>query len=359
MYNYFALYKNNPRRSFSGDLMPVILIGIIVIILVFTLIRIYVYTTRPVIDLHGRQRCYFYIHSGSEFETVKDSLIKKGYLMNFREFEWLSRRKHYTNKIKAGRYLLTNGMHNNTLVNLLRSGKQEPLMITIHNIRTREELAGSLGRQLEVDSLHLIRLFNDPSCLTKFGTSPPTLFILFIPNTYEFFWNTSGIQLLKRMTIEFQRFWTPKRRNMADSLRMTIPEIVTLASIVEKESNKNDEKPVIAGVYINRLKKHIPLQADPTVIFAWNDYTIRRLLKIHTRIKSPYNTYFHTGLPPGPICLPSIASVDAVLHAMNHPYFYFCAKEDFSGYHNFAANLTEHNRNARKYQQALNAMNIK
>ena len=359
MSNRFILYKNNPRRSLSGDLMPLILVGTIFLILVFALLRIFIYTTLPMIDLNGRQRCYFYIHSGSKFDAVKDSLVKKGYLVNSREFEWLSRRKNYTNKIRAGRYLLINGMHNNTLVNLLRSGKQDPLMITIQNIRTREELAGNLGRQLEVDSLHLIRLFNDPSCLNKFGTSPPTLFMLFIPNTYEFFWNTSGVQVLKRMTFEFQRFWTPHRRHKADSLRMTIPEIVTLASIVEKESNKNDEKPVIAGVYINRLKKHIPLQADPTVIFAWNDYNIRRLLKIHTQIKSPYNTYFRTGLPPGPICLPSIASVDAVLYAVNHQYFYFCAKADFSGYHNFAAQLSEHNRNARKYQQALNAMKIK
>jgi len=207
--------------------------------------------------------------------------------------------------------------------------------------------------------MQLIRLFNDPLHLARYGTSTSTLFILFIPNTYELFWNTSGDQLFKRMKSEYRRFWTPGRCHQADSLRMTIPEIVTLASIVEKESNKNDEKPVIAGVYINRLKRGIPLQADPTVIYAWNDYSIRRVLKIHTQLQSPYNTYIHTGLPPGPICLPSIASVDAVLHSINHPYLYFCAKEDFSGYHNFAVTLAEHNGNARRYQQALDAMKIK
>ena len=359
MRNYFSQQKTFSRRSLSGDMMPVLLVGATVIILVFALLRFYWRTTVPMIDLHGRQQCYFYIHTGSGFEAVKDSLVKKGYLLHPQEFEWLSQRKHYTQKIKAGRYLLKNGMRNNTLVNLFRSGKQEPLRITIQNIRTRAELAGTFGKHLEVDSLQLIRLFNDSSCLAKFGASPSTLFVLFIPNTYEFFWNTSGIQLLNRMTNEFNRFWTPQRRHLADSLNMTIPEIVTLASIVEKESNKNDEKPDIAGVYLNRIKKHIPLQADPTVIFALNDYSIRRVLKIHTQIKSPYNTYFHTGLPPGPICLPSIATVDAVLHTRDHRYFYFCAKEDFSGYHNFAANLTEHNRNARRYQQALNARKIK
>ena len=339
--------------------MPVFLVGAVLFILAIASIRLYIITNRSMIDLKGQPNCYFYIHTGSGFAAVRDSLVKKGYLVNPREFEWLSERKHYSSRIRAGRYLLVNGMRNNALVNLLRSGKQEPLKITIQNIRTKEELAGILGRQLEADSLRLIRLFSDPGRLSRYGASPPTLFILFIPDTYEFFWNTSGEQLLKRMAGESRRFWNPRRRHEADSLQMTIPEIVTLASIVEKESNKNDEKPVIAGVYINRIKKGIPLQADPTVIFAWNDYSIRRVLKTHTLLKSPYNTYFHAGLPPGPICLPSVASVDAVLRAVDRHYFYFCAKEDFSGYHNFAATLAGHNRNARKYQQALDAMKIK
>ena len=250
-------------------------------------------------------------------------------------------------------------MHNNTLINLLRSGRQEPVRVTIQNVRTRDELAGKIGRNLEVDSARLVKLFNDPAYLAKFDISPPTLFVLFIPDTYEFYWNTSGDQLFKRIYQEYQHFWTSRRRQMADSLHLSVAQVVTLASIVEKESNKNDEKPVIAGVYLNRLKKQIPLQADPTVIFAWNDYRIRRVLKMHTEIKSPYNTYLCAGLPPGPICLPSIASVDAVLHAANHGYFYFCAREDLSGYHNFASSLEEHNRNARRYQKALDKMNIK
>ncbi len=359
MHKFLAPYRDNPSRSLWSDLMPFILVGAMLLILAASLLRLYLSTTRPVIDLHGRHKCYFYVHTGSGFSAVRDSLVKSGYLVHPREFEWLARRKHYTDKIRPGRYLLEDGMRNNALLNMLRAGKQEPLRITIQGVRNAGELAGSLGRRLEVDSAHLMRFFNDPATLNRFGATPATLLMMFVPNTYEFLWNTSGDQLLTRMDNEFKRFWTARRRHKADSLRMTIAQVVTMASIVEKESNKNDEKPVIAGVYINRLKLKIPLQADPTVIYAWNDVTIRRVLKVHTQLKSLYNTYLHTGLPPGPICLPSVASVDAVLHAPSHSYLYFCAKEDLSGSHNFATTLDEHNRNAKRYQKALDKMKIK
>jgi UPF0755 protein len=336
-----------------------IFVGITTLVISFALIRYYHLVTKPVISLKGKKSSFLYIRTGSGFGAVKDSLVKKGYLTDPETFEWLARRKHYDRHVKPGRYRLVNMMRNNALVNILRSGNQEPVRVVIQNVRTPEELAGNIGRRLEVDSLQLNALFKDPSFLARFDVSPPTLFVLFVPDTYEFFWNTSGEQLFKRMFREYQQFWTPRRRQLADSLHLSLAEVVTLASIVGKETIKNDEKPVIAGVYINRLKKKIPLQADPTVIFAWNDYRIRRVLKKHTAIKSPYNTYISAGLPPGPICLPSIASVDAVLHAVNHPYFYFCAKEDLSGYHNFAADLEAHNRNARKYQKALDKMNIR
>jgi UPF0755 protein len=337
--------------------------AVIVILLVIGLgiagLWYYNRVTKPVINLDGKKSCFLYIRTGSGFDAVRDTLVKKGYLTDQASFEWLARQKHYDQHVKPGRYRLLNMMRNNALVNLLRSGKQEPVRITIQNVRTRAELAGRIGRHLEADSTRLSKLFNDPAYLSRFHLSPPTLLVLFIPNTYEFFWNTSGDQLFQRMNQEYERFWTPRRKRLADSLHLSVAEVVTIASIVEKESNKNDEKPLIAGVYLNRLKKHIPLQADPTVIFAWNDYRIRRVLKIHTEIKSPYNTYFRTGLPPGPICLPSIASVDAVLHAVNHAYIYFCAREDLSGYHNFAVDLEAHNRNARRYQKALDKMNVR
>jgi len=338
----------------------VLIAGMITAMLLFIfLLLLYFVVTWPVIDLKGNRSCYFYIHTGSGFSAVKDSLLKKGYLTNPAIFEWLAKRKNYDQHVRPGKYRLTNRMRNNVLVNLLRAGMQEPVRIVIQNVRTPGELAGKIGRHLEADSTRLSRLFSDRAYLARYGLSPETLLVLFIPDTYEFFWNTSADQLFKRMHIEYERFWTPWRLHLADSLHLSVEEVVTLASIVEKETIKNDEKPVIAGVYLNRLKKQIPLQADPTVVFAWNDYSIRRVIKKHTDLKSSYNTYYRTGLPPGPICLPSIASVDAVLHAVNHSYYYFCAKPDFSGYHNFASGLEEHGHNARMYRKALDKMNIR
>ncbi len=351
--------NQQPKRRLSGIQITLIGSGVAAILVMIAIAWFYLRITKPVISLHGKKTTYFYIKTGSTFRAVKDSLVKKEYLTDPGSFEWLSMRKHYNRLVKPGRYRLINGMRNNALVNLLRSGKQEPVRIVIQNLRTSEDLAGKIGRQLEVDSVQLCKLFHDAAYLARFHLSPSTLLVLFIPDTYDFFWNTSGDQLFKRMQDEYNHFWDPYRKHLADSLRLTVEEVVTLASIVEKESNKNQEKPSIAGVYLNRLKKQIPLQADPTVIFAWNDYRIKRVLKAHTEIISPYNTYLHAGLPPGPICLPSVASVDAVLHAANHSFYYFCAKEDLSGYHNFATTLEEHNRNAKRYQQALNKMNIR
>ncbi len=346
-------------RRLTGIAKILLLAGIIALISGAVLLRYYFRVTRPVVDLQEKTGCYFYIHTGATFSAVKDSLVKKKYLTDPGAFEWLAKLKHYDRRVKPGRYRLVNGMRNNVLVNLLRSGNQDPVRIIIQNVNTGDELAGKIGRRLEVDSIKLSRMFRDRAYLSGFGLTPATLFVLFIPDTYEFYWNTSGNQLFKRMQEEYKRFWTPRRRQLADSLHLSVPEVVTLASIVEKESNKNGEKPVIAGVYINRLKNDIPLQADPTIIFAWNNYRIRRVMKAHTEIQSPYNTYQRTGLPPGPICLPSAVSVDAVLHAVHHPYLYFCAREDLSGYHNFAASLSEHNLNARKYRKALDKMNIR
>lgn len=351
--------RSQTRRISRALTKMLILAGVLVMIAGTLVFYYYLRITKPVINLDGKKGCYFYIYTGSSFLDVKDSLVKKGYLTDPDAFEWLAQRKNYPQRIKPGRYRLVNGMRNNVLVNLLRSGNQEPVRLIIQNVNTNAELAGKIGRRIETDSLQLSKLFNDRAYLSEFGISPLTLFTLFIPDTYEFYWNTSGDQLFKRMQKEYIRFWTPQRRHLADSLNLSAAQVVTLASIVEKETNKNSEKHIIAGVYLNRLRLQIPLQADPTVVFAWNDYRIRRVLKVHTLIKSPYNTYLKPGLPPGPICMPSVASVDAVLHAGHHPYLYFCAREDLSGYHNFAATLEEHNRNARKYQKSLDNMNIR
>jgi len=359
MFDYFTRYKQHPERNLFGDLMPWILIFAVLCTAGVAGIRFYRNVMRPNVNLHGQAQTYLYIPTGAGFETLTRILSKQDLVKNLASFEWLAIRKHYDTHVHPGRYRITAGMSNNMLINQLRSGKQEMVRVTFQSARTNAELAGKIGKHLETDSAALIRLFNNTDYLGRYALTPATLLVIFIPNTYEFVWNTSGDQLFERMVKEYNHFWTTERKAKASALNLTRQEVVTLASILEKETNKNDEKPVIAGVYLNRLRKKMPLQADPTVIYAWNDYSIKRVLNKHTEIKSVYNTYLHTGLPPGPICIPSVASVDAVLNHQEHRYLYFCAREDLSGYHNFAATLAQHNANAKKYQKELNNRHIK
>jgi len=301
---------------------------------------------------------FIYIHTGADFPAVTKLLSDHHYLRNMKSFEWVAQKKKYDGKIRPGRYKICEGMNNNELVNLLRSGKQEPVRLVLQNVRAPEELAGKIAGQIECDSISVLNLLHDPGYLREFGVGAPDVFTLFIPNTYEFLWNTTADQFIRRMYKERQKFWNDDRLTKMSQEGLDITGVVTLASILEKETAKNTEKPVIAGVYMNRLRKGWPLQADPTLIFAWNDYTIRRVLNKHKEINSPYNTYRYAGLPPGPICLPSVSSIDAVLNYEKHGYMYFCAKDDLSGYHNFAVTLAEHNRNAERYQAALKKLNF-
>ncbi|HNW73372.1 MAG TPA: endolytic transglycosylase MltG [Bacteroidales bacterium] len=350
--------RNHPERSRLPRLGPIILVLTTVLVVLISAIHFYYRTFTPVIRLQGKKEAFIHIPSGSGFRDVIRLLQDEGKLKSPGNFRWLAERKHYVTRVKPGKYRLRDGMTNNELVNMLRSGKQTPVRITIQNIRTPMDLAGRIGRQLECDSIELASVFSNNELLAGYGVTPATVFALIIPDSYEFWWTTTASQFLARMKREQERFWRKQRKMQADSLRMTISEIVTLASIVEKESNRNEEKPIIAGVYLNRLHRGIPLQADPTVIFAWKDYSIKRILKRHTEISSPYNTYRFAGLPPGPICLPSVASIDAVLRPDKHDYLYFCAREDLSGYHRFARTLDEHLQNARRYQKALNNLKI-
>jgi UPF0755 protein len=313
----------------------------------------------PNVHTPDGKEMFICIPTGSDFSTVVRILNDSHALSDQGSFETVSQKKNYEGKVKPGRYRIVDGMSNNALVNLLRSGKQEPVRVIIQNVKSPEELAGRVSAQIEADSSSVLALFRDASYLSEFGVNPATVFSLIVPDTYQFYWNTSADQFIRRMFKERQRFWSDSRLTKLGETGLDIPEVITLASIVEKETAKNAEKPVIAGVYMNRLRKGWPLQADPTLIFAWNDYSIRRVLNKHKEIDSPYNTYTHTGLPPGPICLPSIASIDAVLNYDKTPYLYFCAKEDLSGYHNFAVTLAQHNRNAERYQAALRRNNIR
>lgn len=306
----------------------------------------------------AREKAYLYIHTNAGFDQVMQTLQQEKLLKSSSSFEWLAKKKSYVDNVKPGKYLLKAGMNNNQIVNMLRSGKQEAVNLVFNNIRINEQLAGKLGKQIETDSLSLLSFFNNPQLLAKYNTTPEDVRLLFIPNTYKIWWNTSSDKLMERMKDEYEKFWNQDRDAKANAAGLSRKEVAIIASIVEEETNRKDERPTVASVYVNRVRKGMLLQADPTVKYAVGDFTIKRILNKHLTIDSPYNTYKYAGIPPGPICIPSISSIDAVLANKKTDYLYFCAKEDFSGYHNFAKNVTEHMVNARKYQKALNQRKI-
>jgi UPF0755 protein len=312
----------------------------------------------PNVWLSEGESISIYIPTGANFNDVKNILYKDGLIIHRNNFEWWAQKKKYPENIKAGKYLILNEMSNNDLINHLRSGEQQPVKLIFNNMRDPEQLAQRVAEQLEIDSASIMNLLNDSVYISKLGFDKHSITSLFIPNTYEIFWNVSAENFIKRMVREYECFWNTERKAKAEDLKLSRIEVVTLASIVDKETQKNDEKKIIAGVYINRLNRKWLLQADPTLIFALGDFNINRVLNVHKEIDSPYNTYKHQGLPPGPICIPSITSIDAVLNHAEHDYFYMCAKDDLSGYHVFAKNIREHNRNAEKYQTALNKLRI-
>jgi len=301
---------------------------------------------------------YLYIKTGSDFNAVVDSIKKNSLVIDLETFINTANSFGYTKKVKPGCYKIKDGMSNRTLVRMLYTSTQTPVKVTFNNIRTPEQLAEKISKQLEIDSLTFIRYFKKEGTSDSYGFIEKTLISMFIPNTYQFYWNTDSEEFFNRMKKEYDKFWNKSRGDKLKGAGLTRVEATTLASIVEEETNKIDEKSRIAGVYINRLRKNMPLQADPTIKFALNDFTIKRIWTKHLEVKSPYNTYKNIGLPPGPICCPSISSIDAVLNYENHSYLYFCAKDDFSGYHVFAKTLAEHNRNAEAYQRALNKERI-
>ncbi len=299
-----------------------------------------------------------YVPTGANFQQLKEILYEKGLVIHRKNFEWWAQKKKLPQLVKPGRYVLVNGMTNNELVDMLRSGKQVPVNVTFNNVRDIYQLAGKVGRQIEADSADIVAFLTDTANLQQAGVDTVPVLTLFIPNTYRFYWNTTAKAFVNRMIREYRKFWNADRVAKAKAIGLTPTQVMILASIVEKETNKNDEKPRIASVYINRLKDGWRLQADPTVIYALGNPKIHRVLNVQKKVKSPYNTYLHRGLPPGPICIPSIASIDAVLNYDKTHYLYFCAKSDMSGYHVFAKTNREHQRNAKKYQKALDKMRI-
>ena len=274
-------------------------------------------------------------------------------------FKLVSSKLKYEESIKPGRYLIDNNSGNLQLVRKLRAGAQDPVKITFNNIQNKEQLAKRIAAQIEATETELLTEFNNQQFLDSLQLTEDNFPTIFLANTYEFYWNTSSKQFISRMLKEYNKFWTEKRKAKAQAIGLTPTEVIILASIVQKESTKYDEYPIISGVYLNRLKIGMPLQADPTVLHALKKLGIsRRVLHADLKIQSPYNTYINKGLPPGPICLPELKSIDETLNAEEHNYLYFCAREDFSGYSNFAESWEQHLENARKYQKALNERNI-
>ncbi|MDD4515114.1 endolytic transglycosylase MltG [Massilibacteroides sp.] len=337
-----------------------------VIILVFSLLFIigagsayYIYTILYGQTYKLKETVYLYIDESKNFDGLCDQLSGIVPKKDLKHFRLLADYLEYPDNMKTGKYAVINGMSQMQLINTLRRGQQTSVRLTFNNIRLKKDLAERLAEQLMVNEQSILSRLNDSVYCDSLGFSTETINVMFIPNTYEVYWNISADGLFQRMKREYDNFWTEKRRNKAKEIGLTPVEVSILASIVEEETAARDEYPIVAGLYLNRLNRNIPLQADPTVKFAVGDFSLQRILYVHLEVDSPYNTYKHTGLPPGPLRTPSIRSIDAVLNHTVHKYLYMCAKEDFSGRHNFAITLAEHNRNAERYRAELNRRQIR
>lgn len=344
-------------------LKRILLIIVILGLLLGGLFSAMVYRTLFISNtLFNNEEAFVFIPSDADFDLVKGQL--KPLLKDISTFETAAQRKSYTENIKGGKYAITKGMNNNDIVNALRSGNI-PVRIAFNNQESPALLAGRVGSQLEADSLDLLRAFSDPTFLKAQGWSEDQSLLPYIPNSYEFYWNTSAEQFRDRMLEEYQKFWTDARLGQARSRGLSPEKVIALASVVHKETAKSDERPRVAGVYLNRLKKGMLLQADPTVIYAIKketgnfDTVIKRVLYRDLEIDSPFNTYKYPGIPPGPIAMPDISAIDAVLSPERHNYLYFVADTENFGYHKFAETLSQHNRNKEQYIRWLNAQKIR
>lgn len=334
-----------------------LIIAVIIAVVALSLIA-YVFWAPNIFTKTKDNEYFLLIPDDTTYDELVAELTDNTRVKRINTFKQVSRALKFKT-VKSGRYRIVNGMNNLTLVKMLRNGKQTPVQLKFNNIRTKEQLAARLSKQLMPDSLQILNLLNDSAFLSQYGVTQETAVSLFLPNTYEMFWNVKAEKIFDRMYKEYNKFWTEERKQKAAAIPLTQVEVSTLASIVDAETNSKAEKPIVAGLYINRLKRNIPLQADPTVIFAIGDFSIKRVLNVHTRFNSPYNTYRNVGLPPGPIRIPTLAGLDAVLNYDKNDYIFMCAKETLNGEHNFAATWSEHQKNASKYQKALNERGIR
>ncbi len=329
------------------------LAGVVAIGLFSTGITLYSWIYRPSLIYTDKDTLLFHVRSDEGFDQVYKNLSNSGWFRSDRGLLWVAEKKRYSELVKPGRYTFERGMSNTEVIDLLRSGRQTEVNLVFNTTRTFERIAGVVGRQIEPDSLEILELLTDQAVYEELGFPWEQRFALFIPDTYRLFWTATPREFIDRMKIEYDRFWNDARKTRAAEIGLTPFDVVTIASIVQEETVKVDEMASVAGVYMNRIKRGMRLQADPTVIFALQDPTIRRVLHRHLKVDSPYNTYRIKGLPPGPIRIPSREAIEASLNYESHRYLYFCAREDFSGYHAFAEDYREHLQNARRYQRAL------
>jgi UPF0755 protein len=307
------------------------------------------------------EESYLYIPTGSDFKEVEN--LVRPFLKDVKPFVWVAEKLNYPDVVKPGKYKISKGMNNLELTRMLRSGIQTTVNLSFNNQDTFEKLAGRISKQIEADSISLLKSFTGHAFLNKAGLETAGALGMYIPNSYEFYWNTTAEEFRAKMLNEYNKFWDASRLEKAKKLNLTKNDVITLASIVQKETVSASERPIVAKLYLNRLASGWPLQADPTIIFALkaklgNDVVIKRVFSKDLEIDSPYNTYKNAGLPPGPIAMPDISSIEAVLNPANHDYFYMCASVTSFGTHEFAKTLEQHNRNAAKYQLWLNKQGV-
>lgn len=340
-----------------------ILVAIAVIgLIIFGFFALYVYNAmlKPNTAFNN-EKAYILIPTNSTYNSVREQL--EPLLKDIDKFDALAKQKKYTTNIKPGRYIIEKGMNNNDIINAIRS-KNMPVKVSFNNQANLAHLAGRISTQIEADSTGLLKMMTDTIFLDENNFTQNMALGMYIPNSYELFWNTSSEEFRSKMLKEYHRFWNENRKSKAEALSLTPQKVMTLASIVHEESKKPDEQPRIAGVYLNRLKIGMPLQADPTLKFAayqlpeYKNTVIRRVLNVHKTIDSPYNTYIYAGLPPGLITMPDISAIDAVLNSEKHNYYYFAADAKRLGYHKFAKTLAQHNKNAKEYQRYLSHQGI-
>lgn len=351
--------KSKPKKSRRTLFIQISAVLSLLTILINVGLKYYDNFKAPNTDTQG-QETYLYIQRGADIKEVVASLEKLSVVKDMESFEWLAEKKKYEGKnIVAGKYLIADGLTNNILINHLRAGNGRlDVSITFNQLRDIEGLAGTLTKEISLDSATVYKWLANSDSISKFGFDSNTITSMFIPNTYYVNWDLTVSELMNRMYREYEKFWNPERLAYLEKIGLTKTEVITMASIVYWETKMPEDKRRIAGVYMNRMRIGMPLQADPTLIFAMGDYSIRRVLLVHKEIESPYNTYKYLGLPPGPIIIPPMSYVDAVLDYEEHKYLYFVAKEDFSGYSYFAKSYAQHLVYAGRYQKRLNERKI-